>query len=283
MQRKDVIEPSNSPWASPIVLVQKKDGSSGFCVDYRKLNNVTQKDAYSLLRTDDTLSTLAGSQWFSTLDLVSGYWQVEKDPSDKPKTVFCTTEGLFQFKVMPFGLCNTLATFQRLMDLVLAGLQWSQCLVYLDDVIVLGRSFPGHLQNLQVVCHRMRQTGLTLKPSKCDLLKQKVQYFVHIVSKDGVSDDPMKVNKVQAWPIPKTIQAVRRFLGFCNYYRQFIQNFAQIAKPLHKLTQQNAKFKWTNECQKAFEQLCNFLPTTRILAYPEFSRDFVLDTDASDI
>ena len=243
MQRKDVIEPSNSPWASPIVLVQKKDGSTRFCVDYRKLNSVTRKDAYPLPRIDDTLSTLAGSQWFSTLDLVSGYWQVEIDPSDKPKTAFCTTEGLFQFKVMPFGLCNAPATFQRLMDLVLAGLQWSQCLVYLDDVIVLGRSFSEHLQNLQVVFHRMRQAGLTLKPSKCDLLKQKVQYLGHIVSKDGISVDPMKVNKVQAWPIPKTIQAVRQFLGFCSYCCRSIQKFAQITKPLHKLTEQNAKFK----------------------------------------
>ena len=156
MQQKDVIEPSSSPWASPIVLVKKRDGSTRFCVDYRKLNKVTRKDAYPLPRIDDTLNTLAGAQWFSTLDLVSGYWQVEVDPNDRPKTAFCTTEGLFQFKVMPFGLCNAPATFQRLMDLVLAGLQWSHCLVYLDDVIVIGRSFTEHLQNLQAVFKRLR-------------------------------------------------------------------------------------------------------------------------------
>ena len=135
MLERDVIQPTNSPWASPIVLVQKKDGSTRFCVDYRKVNSVTRKDAYPLPRVDDTLDTLAGSKWFSTLDLLSGYWQVEVHPEDRQKTAFCTPDGLFEFKVMPFGLCNAPATFQRLMDTVLAGLQWTNCLVYLDDVI----------------------------------------------------------------------------------------------------------------------------------------------------
>ena len=138
MLNEGVVQPSKSPWASPFVLVQKKDNSFRFCIDYRKLNEVTHKDAYPLPRIDDTLNTLAGSKWFSTLDMLSGYWQVQVAEKDRPKTAFCTTEGLFEFKVMPFGLCNAPATFQRLMDLVLAGLQWSHCLVYLDDVIILG-------------------------------------------------------------------------------------------------------------------------------------------------
>ena len=141
MLTRDVIQPSTSPWASPIVIVRKKDGSARFCVDYRRLNAVTRKDAYPLPRIDDTLDTLSGSQWFSTLDLLSGYWQVEVAEGDREKTAFVTQSGLFQFKVMPFGLCNAPATFQRLMDLVLAGVQWSHCLVYLDDIIVVGRSF----------------------------------------------------------------------------------------------------------------------------------------------
>ena len=282
MQEKDVIEPSASPWASPIVLVRKKDGSTRFCVDYRKLNSVSRKDAYPLPRIDDTLDTLAGAQWFSTLDLISGYWQVEVDPRDRPKTAFCTTEGLFQFKVMPFGLCNAPATFQRLMDLVLAGLQWSHCLVYLDDVIVLGKSFSDHLQNLQTVFARLRQAGLKLKPTKCSLLQQKVQYLGHIVSRSGVAVDPAKVEKVQTWPVPKTIQEVRQFLGFCSYYRQFIQNFAQIAKPLHRMMEKNAKFKWTSESGKAFALLRKELSTTPVLAYPDFSKQFIVDPDASD-
>ncbi|KRY04270.1 Transposon Ty3-I Gag-Pol polyprotein, partial [Trichinella patagoniensis] len=138
--RQDVVEPSSSPWASPIVLVRKKDGSCRFCVDYRQLNNLTRKDAHPLPRIDDTLDALAGAQWFSTLDLASGYWQVEVEPQDREKTAFTTPLGLYQFKVMPFGLCNAPATFQRLMEIALRGLVGSDCLVYLDDVIVFGKT-----------------------------------------------------------------------------------------------------------------------------------------------
>ena len=148
MLQKKVVQPSDSPWASPVVLVKKKDGSSRFCIDYRKVNNITRKDAYPLPRIDDTLDTLAGSQWFTTLDLISGYWQVEMSEKDKEKTAFCTPCGLYEFNVMPFGLCNTPATFQRLMELILTGLQWKSCLVYIDDVIVVGKTFLEHLRYL---------------------------------------------------------------------------------------------------------------------------------------
>ena len=152
MLDQQVIQPSSSPWALPIVLVRKKDGSTRFCVDYRKVNTVTRKDAYQLPRIDDTLDTLAGSKWFSTLHLISGYWQVEIDDRDREKTAFTTPEGLFEFNVMPFGLCNTPATFQRLKDLVLAGLQWSSCLVYLDDIIVTGKTFFWSTTTISVLC-----------------------------------------------------------------------------------------------------------------------------------
>ena len=209
MLQNEVIQPSSSPWASPIVLVKKKYGNVRFCVDYRKLNSVTRKDAYPLPRIDDTLTSLAGSSWFSTLDLLSGYWQVEMAKQDRAKTAFCTTEGLFEFKTMPFGLCNAPATSQHLMDLVLAGLQMEHCLVYLDDVIVIGRSFAEHLQNLQAVFQRLRQAGLKLKPRKCTFFQQEVQYLGHIVSREGIATDPGKVQKVEAWPIPSSTREVQ--------------------------------------------------------------------------
>eukprot|EP00731_Ephydatia_muelleri_P007275 Em0003g1523a len=222
MQENDIIHPSSSPWASPIVLVQKKDGSVRFCIDYRKLNAVTTKDAYPLPRIDDTLDTLCGSKWFSTLDLLSGYWQVEMSPEDRHKTAFCTPQGLFEFKVMPFGLCNAPATFQRLMDLVLAGV-------------------------------------------------------------DGLQVDPDKVGKVASWPVPQSAQQVQQFLGFANYYRRFIQGFAEVAKPLHRLTEHAVNFSWTAECQEAFENLRSRLTRAPILAFPDYTLPFVLDTDASDL
>ena len=155
MLSKDVIQRSSSPWASPVVLVGKKDGSIRFCIDYRKVNSITRKDAYPLPRMDDTLDTLTGSKWFSTLDLISGYWQVEIEKKDREKTAFCTSDCLFEFKVMPFGLCNAPATFQRLMDMVLAGLKWTNCLVYIDDIIVIGKTFSEHLTNLTQVLNRV--------------------------------------------------------------------------------------------------------------------------------
>ena len=249
------MEPSKSPWASPIVLVQKKDGTTRFCADYRKLNDVTRKDAYPLRRIDTTLDTLAGSKWLSTLDLLSGYWQVELEERARQKTAFCTTEGLFQFRVMPFGLCNAPATFQRLMYLVLAGLQWSHCLVYLDDVVVLGRSFDEHLRNLELVFRRLREAGLHLKPSKCSLFRHKVQYLGHIISREGVAADPSKIEKVATWPTPTSVRETQQFLGFAGYYRRFVQDFTHITRPLHRLTERRATFMWTDECQGSFDEL----------------------------
>ena len=156
MLQKDVVSPSTSPWASPVVLVRKKDGSTRFCIDYRKVNSLTRKDAYPIPKIDKTLDTLAGAKLFSTLDLRSGYWQVQVNPEHREKTAFCTSKGLFEFNVMPFGLCNAPATFQRLMDSVLAGLHWKTCLVYTDDIIVVGKSFDEHLCNLQAVLERLR-------------------------------------------------------------------------------------------------------------------------------
>ena len=252
-------------------------------MDYRKVNSVTRKDAYPLPRVDDTLDTLAGSRLFTTLDLASGYWQVEVAEEDQPKTAFTTPEDLFQFRVMPFGLCNAPATFQRLMDRVLGGLKWSSCLVYLDDIIIVGTSFSEHLRNLAGVLQRLRQAGLKLKPSKCKWCQKSVTFLGHIVSEEGVAADPSKTAVVAGWPPPQSKREMQQFLGLANYYRKFVKNFAAIAKPLHRLTEKNTDFKWTVECQHAFDVLRACLSSPPVLSYPDYSRRFVLDTDASDI
>ena len=249
-------------------------------MDYRKLNSVTRKDAYPLPRIDDTLDTLHGSRWFSTLDLASGYWQVELTKENQHRTAFCTTHGLYDFKVMPFGLCNALATFQRLMDLLLTGLLWSSCLVYLDDIIVLGKNFTNHLQNINLVFQRIRDAGLKLQPPKCRFFQEEVAYLGLIVSREGISVDPTKVDKVRHWPIPQNSKDVQQFLGLVNYYRRFILGFVELAKPLHRLTEHNVSFTWTKECQESFDDLRNKLTSTPVLAYPNFEQPFILDTDA---
>ena len=278
MLERNVIAPSSSPWASPVVLVHKKDGSWRFCVDYKKLNDVTRKDSYPLPRIDDSLDALNGSKWFSTLDLQSGYWQVEMDEA---KTAFITTSGLFHFQTMAFGLCNAPGTFERLIDKVLAGLHWSICLVFLDDIVVYAPTFEEELLRLEKVFDRLQEANLKLSPKQCSLFKEEVNYLGHVVSEKGVAPDPHKTNCVQKWARPTNLTAVRSFLGLCSYYRKFIQGFAGIAKPLHQLTEKNKSFLWTGECEDAFHQLKSKLIQAPILAYPTPDGQFILDTDAS--
>ena len=262
------IEVSDSPWSSPVVLVTKKDGGTRFCVDYRQLNDATIKDAYPLPRIDDTLDMLAGKQWFSTLDLASGYWQVSLSKAARAKTAFATHSGLFQFRVMPFGLCNAPATFERLMDRVLQGLRWSRCLVYLDDIISFGGTFSAALSNLTLIFERLRSYGLQLKSSKCHLFRASVPFLGHIVGRRGLECDPKKIEDVKSWPVPDCLKSVRQFMGFVGYYRRFIPKFADIATPLVYLTGKDVPFVWDTSCSAAFQELRASLIDAPILAFP---------------
>ena len=282
MADEGIIEPSTSPWCSPIVMASKKDGSIRFCLDFRKLNSFTLKDSKPLPRIDDTLDALSGSEWFSTMDLKSGFWQVGLSEKDRPKTAFSTFGGaLWQFTVMPFGLCNAPATFERLMERVLSGLSWVKCLVFLDDIIVFSKTFDEHIQNLKEIFIRLKEANLKLSPKKCTLLQHEVSFLGHIVSNHGVSTDPHKTKAISEWPIPRNVKDVRSFIGICSYYRRFVKDFAKVAKPLHQLTETNKQFVWTDECQSAFDELKLLLTTTPILSYPKEHGLFILDTDAS--
>ena len=283
MLKDGIIEPSSSAWVSPIVLVRKKDGSTRFCVDYRKLNEVTIKDSYPLPLADSCFDALSGSQWFSTLDLSSGYWQVGMSKEDREKTAFATgSGGLYQFTVMSFGLANAPATFERLMERVLAGLPWEVCLAYLDDIIIHAESFEEELRRLRDVLQRLQDAGLKLSPKKCHLFQKSVTFLGHVVSGEGISTDPEKVRAVQDWPVPTAVGELRSFLGLCSYYRRYVRNFSTIARPLHRLTEKGSDFKWTQECSDAFNHLKNALITAPVLKYPSSTERFILDTDASN-
>ena len=207
-------------------------------------------DVFPLPRIDNSLDSLAHSKYFTTLDLAAGYWQVPMDAESQEKTAFVTHSGFYEFWVMPFGLCNAPATFQRLME---AGLARDSCMVYLDDILVIGRTFPDHLRNLSRVFGRLREAGLCLKPAKCHFAAQCVEYLGYVVTGQGISADPKKVEAIMSFPVPQDVKAVRSFTGLASYYRRFIPSFSKIAAPLFALTKKDAPFCWDSCSQDGFE------------------------------
>ena len=233
-------------------MVPKKDGTYRFCVDFRGLNAVSEKSEYPLPRVDECLEAMAGACLFSTLDLASGYWQVELNLADQEKTAFSTNSGHYEFLTMPMGLKGAPATFQKLMDLVLRGLKWERLLIYLDDILVFGRTPEEHLDRLAQVFQRLPDAGLKLKPGKCCFAQAVVKFLGHIVSADGVATDPEKLRRVQEWPQPKNVSDLRAFLGLTGYYRRFIEHYAAKAAPLTDLTSKRKRFCWTETQDDAF-------------------------------
>ena len=292
-----IIRKSHSPWASNMVLVRKKDGSLRVCVDYRELNVKTIKDAYTLPRIDEMLDRLSGSSYFSILDMKSGYHQVEVEESHKQRTAFTAGPlGFYEYNRLPFGLSNAPATYQRLMEECLDGLNHHICLVYLDDVIIFSDSYETHMERLGQVFQRLRDCGMKLSKKKCHLFQERVKYVGHIVSADGVEPDPAKIEKVRDWPVPTDVGGLRQFLGFAGYYRRFIKDFSKVARPLNDLlvggvrTGKKRKklkppspmlWKWGAEQDAAFLKLKELLTEPPILGYADFAHPFELHTDAS--
>ena len=285
MLSNGIIEESNSPWMAPAVFARKTSGELRLCVDYRALNKKTVSDAYPIPLVDEVQDQLSGSTIFSTLDLRCGYWQMPVHESDQQKTAFCPGPGLglFEFKRMPFGLSNAPSSFQRMMNKLFRDLPFVT--TYIDDILVHSSEERTHRQHLQEVFDRLREAGLTLRGSKCHIGMSEVSYLGHVFSAQGMRPDEGKVRRVQEWPVPTDVMAVKQFLGLASYYRRYTQNFAEIARPLNNLAQKNTPFVWSPECEAAFQTLKAKLTTSPILAYPNLGPSaptFELHTDASN-
>ena len=296
--KHDVVEPSNSPWSFALVAVKKKNGKIRWCVDYRKLNAITKKDAHPLPYIEDNLARLSNSRIFSALDGMGAFHVVELTEDTKPKTAFSTPWGSYQFKRMPFGLSNGPATYSRLMQLALQGIPTTMCLPYLDDVIVHSHTFAQHLTNLDYVLAAHVHAGLKLQPSKCHLFQEETQYLGHLVSEKGIRPVPEYIQVVKEWPLPTNRTEVRAFLGKISYYRRFIPNFAAKARDWTEAIKEDegdeekeksgrvsktAPITVTDAMKKSFEELKEVLTKAPILAYPRFGEQdqFILDTDWS--
>ena len=277
----DVIRRSRSPWSFPVVIVDKKDGSKRFCVDFRKLNQVTKKNSYPLPLIDDILALLGKAKYFTSLDLKSGYWQVAMDEQDKEKTAFACHKRLFEFNVMPFGLSNAPAVFQELMSVVLQGCN-NFATAYLDDIMIFSSTLEEHLEHLSLIFGKLRQHNLKLKLKKCCFLKIETNYLGFVISENGIKPDEKKVEAIRSLPVPTCVREVRSFIGMCSYYRRFIPNFSQIAEAIVALTRKYAHYKWSEAHQRAFDYLKDSLTAVPLLVYPDSYKPYVLYTDASD-
>ncbi|MCP4240224.1 MAG: DDE-type integrase/transposase/recombinase [bacterium] len=281
--KSGAIRRSSSPWASRMLIVPKKDGSRRVVIDYRGLNNLTAKDAYPLPRIDDTLAALGRSMYYSALDLASGFWQVRMESRDIEKTAFVVDGGLYEWVVMPMGLTNSPATFQRLMNVVMAEVRGKFVLVYLDDLIVYSPTWEAHLDHLREVLRRLRKHNLKVKLKKCSFGATEVQYLGHVVNRHGVAVDPAKIEAVKRAARPTNLKELQSFLGLAGYYRKFVPDYAKKAEPMTRLTKKDTPYVWGAEQDKAFEALKEALTSAPVLIYPHLDEPFTVFTDASDL
>lgn len=281
MLKSGVIEPSNSPWNFPLILVPKKDGTWRPVIDYRRLNAVSVPDKYPIPVLADLLYSMNKAKVFSTLDCMSGFWQIPLQESSKPLTAFSTPDGHYQFLVMPFGLHSSPITFTRLMSRIFGHLIGKEVLVYIDDIIVISKDIPSHFSRLQHVLELLQEANLKLKLSKCSFLNTSVDYLGHTVSADGILPNAGKVEAIQQFPVPRTVEQIKSFLGMAGFYRAFIEGFGKIAQPLTKLLRLNVDFVWGTEQEESFRQLQKCLIEAPVLKFPDFDLPFIVHTDAS--
>lgn len=286
MIKNKIIQTSSSPYNSPLWIVPKKADSKGnkkwrLVIDFRALNEKTLGDAYPLPNISDILDQLGSAKYFSVFDLASGFHQIPMAEEDAQKTAFSTPFGHYEFKRMPFGLKNAPATFQRLMDRVLSGLQGIELFVYLDDIVIYASSLTEHNQKFNKLAERLRSANLRLQPDKCEFLRKEVTYLGHIISEQGVRPDPQKIEAVKNFPRPTNAKNIKQFLGLAGYYRRFLNNFSKVAKPLTALLKKDQTFNWQEPQETAFVTLRDQLCTEPLLQHPDFTRPFILTTDAS--
>lgn len=297
MVKRNIIVESYSPYAAPIVVVRKKDGSIRLCIDYRRLNDETISDAFPLPRIEDSFDLLSGAKYFSTLDLGSGYHQIAMAPEDQEKTAFSCAHGSWEFLRMPMGLRSAPATFQRLMQTTLDEVIFKSVLVYLDDIMIYSKTFDEHVQQVDRVLELIIEAGLKLKPDKCVFLKSEIKYLGHTISEKGIQGNDEKIKAITDWKRPETVESLRSFLGLASYFRKFVRDFSKIAGPLHdlvtkKLAQHNVRSSrkgheiglvsdWGEKEEKAFKTLKQKLTEAPTLAFADFDKPFILETDAS--
>ena len=300
--RQGIIRPSRSPYASQVVIVRKKTGEIRLCVDFRALNAVTIRDSFPLPRIEEALQAVKAAVWFTSFDLAQGYLQLAMDEADIHKTAFhAGSSGLYEFTCMPFGLSNVGASFCHLMEMCLGDQQYLTLLFYLDDICIFSSSIDEMLDRIAMVLYRLKEFNLKIKPKKSFFFQSNVLFLGHMLSKDGILPNPEKVSKVRDWPVPKMAKEVHSFLGLASYYRRFIPKFAKWANPLHDLIrpiatkkkragtrllplssdQQLPPFKWDSQHQESFDRLKDALTSSPILAYPNYDKPFILETDAS--
>jgi len=278
---KQFIRPNVSPWVTPVLLVKKKDSGSRLCVDYRQLNKVTIKNKYPLPRIDDLMDQLRGASVFSKIDLRSGYHQIRVKAKDIPKTAFRTRYGHYEYLVMPFGVTNAPAVFMDYMNRIFRPYLDKFVVVFIDDILVFSRTHDEHMEHLRIVLQILKDKELYAKLSKCEFWLEKVKFLGHVISKDGISVDPAKVEAVMQWERPKTITEIRSFLGLAGYYRRFIEGFSKIAAPLTRLTMKGQPFVWTSKSEESFQELKPRLTTSPVLVIPNPNESFEVFCDAS--